>query len=220
MPDTAGPGPVSLAFPSLARMENPAPPGPTEHRPSMAACRISALLAMEKPTWKSRPRTPCRKALTPDTIRLIRGMSRANPLWGAPRKVQDSGASGDLVFHTTNNGAFQYSLFLGKDGKFAVGTFSPTYDFHIAKASLFLGASGGSVGFLGKTPAARQSISTADIAFTCPAPSTPDYSFAATSGGYGFSSADEFNSCLAVIAALQSRINQIVSALQAYGLLA
>jgi hypothetical protein len=133
--------------------------------------------------------------------------------------VQDSGASGDLVFHTTNNGAFQYSLFLGKDGKFGVGTFSPTYDFHIAKASLFLGTSGGSVGFLGKVPAARQSVATADIAFTCAAPATPDYSFAATSGGYGFSSADEFNSCLAVLAALQSRINQIVSALQTYGLL-
>jgi hypothetical protein len=134
--------------------------------------------------------------------------------------VQDSGASGDLVFHTTNNGAFQYSLFLGKDGKFAVGSFSPTYDFHIAKASVYLGNAGGTIGFLGKTPSARQSVATADIAFTCPAPTTPDYSFAATSGGYGFSSADEFNSCLAVIAALQSRINQIVSALQAYGLLA
>ena len=35
--------------------------------------------------WNSSPRTPGRKAITPDTIRLIRDMSRANPLWGAPR---------------------------------------------------------------------------------------------------------------------------------------
>src|ERR1035437_9166956 len=35
--------------------------------------------------WKSRPRKTGRKPLSPDTIDLIRNMSRANPLWGAPR---------------------------------------------------------------------------------------------------------------------------------------
>jgi hypothetical protein len=35
--------------------------------------------------WKSRPRTIGRTAISPDIIRLIREMSRANPLWGAPR---------------------------------------------------------------------------------------------------------------------------------------
>ena len=34
--------------------------------------------------WKSRPRTPGRKAIMPHIIRLIRKMSRANPLSGAP----------------------------------------------------------------------------------------------------------------------------------------
>jgi putative transposase len=35
--------------------------------------------------WKSRARNAGRKSLAPDTIALIRQMSRANPLWGAPR---------------------------------------------------------------------------------------------------------------------------------------
>ena len=35
--------------------------------------------------WKSRPAKPGRKTLTPDTITLIRNLSQANPLWGAPR---------------------------------------------------------------------------------------------------------------------------------------
>lgn len=35
--------------------------------------------------WKSRPNKPGRKGIAPETIRLIRQMSRANPLWGAPR---------------------------------------------------------------------------------------------------------------------------------------
>ena len=35
--------------------------------------------------WKSRPRKPGRKTIGPETIALIRTMSQANPLWGAPR---------------------------------------------------------------------------------------------------------------------------------------
>ena len=35
--------------------------------------------------WKSRPGRAGRKSLAPDTIALIRQMSAANPLWGAPR---------------------------------------------------------------------------------------------------------------------------------------
>jgi transposase InsO family protein len=35
--------------------------------------------------WKSRPRPTGRKAMAPEIIRLIRQMSHANPLWGAPR---------------------------------------------------------------------------------------------------------------------------------------
>jgi len=34
---------------------------------------------------KSRPRKSGRKTICPNTIELIREMSRANPLWGAPR---------------------------------------------------------------------------------------------------------------------------------------
>jgi len=35
--------------------------------------------------WKSRARLAGRKSLAPETIALIRKMSQANPLWGAPR---------------------------------------------------------------------------------------------------------------------------------------
>jgi len=35
--------------------------------------------------WRSRRGKAGRKSLAPDTISLIRNMSRANPLWGAPR---------------------------------------------------------------------------------------------------------------------------------------
>src|SRR5437899_3905218 len=35
--------------------------------------------------WKSRARKAGRKRVAPETIALIRQMSRANPLWGAPR---------------------------------------------------------------------------------------------------------------------------------------
>jgi len=35
--------------------------------------------------WKSRTRTAGRQSVAPATIDLIRQMSRANPLWGAPR---------------------------------------------------------------------------------------------------------------------------------------
>ena len=35
--------------------------------------------------WKSCPRKSGRKTIAPDTIHLIRQMSRDNPLWGAPR---------------------------------------------------------------------------------------------------------------------------------------
>ncbi len=35
--------------------------------------------------WKSRLRKPGRKTICPSTIELIRQMSHANPLWGAPR---------------------------------------------------------------------------------------------------------------------------------------
>jgi len=35
--------------------------------------------------WKSRPRKAGRKSVAPDIMVLIRNMSQANPLWGAPR---------------------------------------------------------------------------------------------------------------------------------------
>src|ERR1035441_2912092 len=48
-PDAAGPGPLGLAFAGLGWMEESAMLGSTQHGPSVASCRLSALLAMEKP---------------------------------------------------------------------------------------------------------------------------------------------------------------------------
>ena len=52
----------------------------TRHRDPLASAGLSPLLEMEKPARKAG-----RKSLAPETIALIRNMSRANPLWGAPR---------------------------------------------------------------------------------------------------------------------------------------
>ena len=41
--------------------------------------------------WKSRRRRPGRPGVAPEIRELIRNMSRANPLWGAPRPVPKLG---------------------------------------------------------------------------------------------------------------------------------
>src|ERR1035437_2282518 len=54
-PHAAGPGPLGFAFASLGRMEKSAVLGSTQHRPSVASRRLSALLAMEKLCSQFRP---------------------------------------------------------------------------------------------------------------------------------------------------------------------
>jgi hypothetical protein len=128
--------------------------------------------------------------------------------------------TGEFGLVMRNGGGFAYGLTINAAGQIVAGgntLFTSTCFLETANGFFH---QGGELGFFGVGPTTQQSVATSDIAFSCPAPSTPDYSFAATSGGYGFSSADQFNSCMAVIAALQSRINEIIGALQTYGLLA
>jgi hypothetical protein len=131
-----------------------------------------------------------------------------------------SETTGEFGLVMRNGASFAYGLTVNAGGQVIAGGNTPFTSTCLLEAANGFFHQTGELGFFGVGPTTQQSVATADIAFSCPAPTTPDYSFAATSGGYGFSSADEFNSCMAVIAALQARINEIVSALQAYGLLA
>lgn len=86
-----------------------------------------------------------------------------------------------------------------------------------------IGKSGGTTGFFGTTPVAKgaalttalTTISIADAA------GTPDYAIAAVtnSSPYGFSNAAETITLLYVIKNLQTRVNELETRMQAYGLL-
>jgi len=86
-----------------------------------------------------------------------------------------------------------------------------------------IGTSGGTAGFFGTTPVSKAAALTAALTtITATAPGTPDYAIAnlTTTSPYGFVSADEGQTVLKVIANLQTRVKQLESRLQAYGLLA
>ena len=85
-----------------------------------------------------------------------------------------------------------------------------------------LGTSGGTVGFYGKTPVAKGAALTTQLTtITSTAPSTPDYAIQnlTCTTPFGFVTRDEGNSVLSVIANLQTRVSELESRLQAYGLL-
>lgn len=85
-----------------------------------------------------------------------------------------------------------------------------------------LGTSGGTVGFYGKTPVAKGAALTTQLTtITSTAPSTPDYAIQnlTSTTPFGFVTRDEGNSVLSVIANLQTRVSELESRLQAYGLL-
>ena len=86
-----------------------------------------------------------------------------------------------------------------------------------------MGKSGGTAGFFGTTPVSKASgLTTALTTITATAPGTPDYAIAnlTATSPYGFVSADEGQTVLKVIANLQTRVGELESRLQAYGLLA
>lgn len=85
-----------------------------------------------------------------------------------------------------------------------------------------LGTSGGTVGFYGKTPVAKGAALTTQLTtITSTAPTTPDYAIQnlTSTTPFGFVTRDEGNSVLSVIANLQTRVSELESRLQAYGLL-
>jgi hypothetical protein len=84
-----------------------------------------------------------------------------------------------------------------------------------------IGASGGTVGFFGTTPVSEGAALTTQlttITFTTP---TPDYAIQnlTQTTPFGFVTQNEGNTVLSVIANLQTRVAELESRLQAYGLL-
>jgi len=101
-----------------------------------------------------------------------------------------------------------------------IGNAIPVADFQHDGTSLFKIDDADKIGFFNVTTVVRQSALTAQLTtVTCTAPGTPDYAIAdAVSGGYGFSTADEFQSAVKVIANLQTRLSEAETALKNYGL--
>ena len=115
--------------------------------------------------------------------------------------------------------SFAYGFMVKSNGQMVIGGTSPaSADCALETVNGFCHQAG-NLGFYGATPCAQQSIATADPSFSYTVGGV-SFNFSATSGGYGFSTADEFDSCMAVIAGLQGRLNDAIGALRAYGLLA
>lgn len=84
---------------------------------------------------------------------------------------------------------------------------------------------GSNVGFFGTAPTTKQTALTSALTnITHTGPSTPDYAIATpidsgAGSAWGFSTQDEFETIMSVVLNLQTRINELESKLQAYGLL-
>lgn len=88
---------------------------------------------------------------------------------------------------------------------------------------VIIGDTGGTAGFFGTTPVAQGAALTTQLTdITASAPGTPDYAIQdlVDVDGFGFKTADEGQTVLAVIANLQTRVAELESRLQDYGLLA
>jgi len=85
-----------------------------------------------------------------------------------------------------------------------------------------MGKSGGTAGFYGTTPVAKAAALTTQLtSITHTAPSTPDYAVQdlTQTTPFGFATKDEGNTVLSVILNLQTRVSQLETRMQAYGLL-
>jgi hypothetical protein len=125
---------------------------------------------------------------------LLAGGSRA----GATGQAQDFGANGILADEIAES--------TGSAG---------------VTVSSDLAHTGSNLGFYGSTPTTQPAALTGqETGITASAPGTPDYAIANPgAGGYGFSTADEFLTVMAVIANLQTRLQELEDRLQALGLL-
>lgn len=82
---------------------------------------------------------------------------------------------------------------------------------------------GSTAGFFGTAPTTKQTaLTTQSTAITHTAPGTPDFAIQdlTSTGPFGFVTKDEGNTVLQVIANLQTRVQELETKLQAYGLLA
>ncbi len=80
---------------------------------------------------------------------------------------------------------------------------------------------GSTAGFFGTAPVVKAAALTAALTqITHTGPAATDYAIAApVNGGWGFSSSNEFETAMSVILNLQTRVDELESRLQAYGLL-
>ena len=122
------------------------------------------------------------------------------------------------LYHTGSKGSWQRALFVGSRG--AVGSAitdgSVLYvqDITAGNAAPHFMTENGDIIKLYKNAA----ITTALTTITHTAPGTPDYALATVQlAGYGFSTQDEGNTVLSVIANLQTRVNELEDILQNLG---
>lgn len=89
-------------------------------------------------------------------------------------------------------------------------------------ATVVMNNASGKIAFFGATPVTKQTELTDELTtITHTAPGTPDYAVQDLTdiGGFGFTTKDEGNSVLAVVANLQTRVKELEDKLVAYGLL-
>lgn len=81
---------------------------------------------------------------------------------------------------------------------------------------------GTNIGFFGTTPTTQQTALTTQLTDLSGdvTPTTPDYALTATNNGWGCGSQDEFETMTSVILNLQTRVQELETKLQNYGLLA
>jgi len=85
-----------------------------------------------------------------------------------------------------------------------------------------IGSAGGTVGFFGTTPVSEGAALTAQlttVTFTAPSPADFAIQDLTQTTPFGFVTKNEGNTVLSVIANLQTRVAQLESRFQAYGLL-
>lgn len=76
------------------------------------------------------------------------------------------------------------------------------------------------LGFFGVTPVVQQAALTAGLtAITCSAPATPDYDLTATEAGWGLRTEDEMNTLVSVIINLQTKVEELETRLETFGLI-
>lgn len=127
----------------------------------------------------------------------------------------------------TNNVGLLLGTTTSPSGNWALYSASSNASYYAGEVEIdgAINHDGTTIGFFGVTPATRQTELTDELTtITFTSPGTPDYAIAApvdSSGGaaFGFSTADEFNTVMSVIANLQTRNNEMETKLAAYGLL-